>query len=37
LQVEKLQVEIQKRFVNKACDWTIRKRGAPNNPDAQTI
>jgi hypothetical protein len=25
----KLQVEIHKRFVNKASDWTIRKREAP--------
>jgi hypothetical protein len=24
-----LQVEIHKRFVNKASDWTIRKREAP--------
>jgi hypothetical protein len=27
--VNKLQVEIHKRFVNKASDWTIRKREAP--------
>ena len=25
----KLQVEIHKRFVNKASDWTIRKKEAP--------
>jgi hypothetical protein len=26
---DKLQVEIHKRFVNKASDWTIRKKEPP--------
>jgi hypothetical protein len=33
----KLQVEIHKTFVNKASDWTIRKRDQSSNPVAQTI